>query len=137
MLDPNTRNSIFGSRLEKSARRGISQRAVNTGGAVITSSVSLAALADHLHGGSQGFEAFAQLRQAGARRLGELHAAPCAVEQLHAEVLLEALDLVADRRLRDVQLARRLLEREVARSSFEDTQRIQRRQAVGHGSECQ
>jgi hypothetical protein len=41
LLEANTRRSTFGSRLEKSARRGISQRAVNTGGAVITSSASL------------------------------------------------------------------------------------------------
>ena len=60
--------------------------------------------------GGEGVEALAQPRQAGARRLGELHAAAGAAEQLHAEVLLEALDLVAHRGLRDVQLGRRLLE---------------------------
>jgi hypothetical protein len=81
-----------------------------------------AALADHLHRGGEGVEALAQLRQAGARRFGELHAAPGAAEQLHAEELLEAFHLVADRGLRDVQLVRRLLEGEVTRRSFEHAQ---------------
>ena len=119
LLEANTRSSIFGSRLEKSASRGISQRAVNTGGAVITSSASPPRSRIDLHRRGERVEAFAQPRQAGARRLGELHAAPRAAEQLHAEVFLEALDLVADRGLRDVQLDRRLLERQVARGGLE------------------
>ena len=92
----------------------------------------LAALADRLHRGRERVEAFAQLRQAGARRVGELHAARRAAEELHAEVLLEAFHLVAHRRLRDVQLGRRFLERQVARGGFEYPQRIQR-QAIDHG----
>jgi hypothetical protein len=109
----------------------MSQRAVNTGGAVMTSSVS-SPLADHLHGGGERVEALAQLRQAGARGLGQLHAAPGAAEQLHAEEFLQALDLVADRRLRDGELVRRFLERQMARGRFEHAQGIEGRQAVDH-----
>ena len=105
--------------MAKSASRGISQRAVNTGGAVITSSassprsriISTAAASESKPSRSRGRQAL--------RRLGELHAAAGAAEKIHAEVLLEALDLVADGGLRDVQLGRRLLEREVARGGLE------------------
>ena len=119
LLEANTRSSIFGSRLAKSARRGISQRAVNTGGAVITSSASSPFSRIISTALGERIEALAQLRQAGARRVGELHAAPGAAEQFHTEVLLERLDLVAHRRLRDVQFDRRVLERQVARGGLE------------------
>ena len=135
MLEANTRSSIFGSRFAKSASRGISQRAVNTGGAVITSSASSPRSRIISTAARERVEALAQLRQAGARRVGELHAAPGAAEQFHAEVFLEAFDLVAHRRLRDVQLDRRFLERQVARGGLEYPQRIQRRQAVNHANE--
>ena len=89
LLEANTRSSTFGSRLEKSARRGISQRAVNTGGAVITSSASSPCSRIISTARGERIEALAQLRQAGARRVGELHAAPGAAEQFHTEVFLE------------------------------------------------
>jgi hypothetical protein len=85
------------------------------------------AFAHQFHRGGEGTETFAQARQAGARRLGEVHPATGAPEQLHAEVFLEALDLVADRGLRDGKLVRRLLERQVARRGLEYAQCIQRR----------
>jgi hypothetical protein len=75
--------------------------------------------ADHLHRARQRVEALAQLRQAGARRVGELHAAAGAAEQFHTEVFLQRFHLVAHRRLRDVQLDRRILERQVARGGLE------------------
>ncbi len=79
----------------------------------------VALLADHLDRARQRIETLAQLRQAGARRVGELHAAPRAAEQFHTEVLLERFDLVAHRGLRDVQFDRRVLERQVARGGLE------------------
>ena len=48
-----------------------------------------------------------------------LAAARRAAEQLHTEVLLETFHLVADRGLRDVQLDRRFLERQMACGGFE------------------
>src|SRR5207302_10829533 len=90
------------------------------------------ALADQLHRRGERLEALAQLGQAGARRLRELHPPPDAAEELHAEILLEALDLVADGGLRDGELVRRLLEREMARGDLEDAQCVERRQTVNH-----
>src|SRR5262249_48353115 len=93
-----------------------------------------AALVDRLDRRSERVEALAQPRQARLRRLGQLHAAPLTAEQLDAEEILEALDLVAHRGLRDMQLRRRLLERQVAGGGFEDAQRVQRRKTVRHFS---
>src|SRR5713226_8408425 len=90
------------------------------------------ALADQLHRRGERLEAFTQLRQAGARRFRELHPPPGAAKELHAEILLEALDLVADGGLRDGELLRRLLEREMARGGLEDAQCVQRRQTINH-----
>ena len=77
-------------------------------------------------------EAVAQARQRRARRLGELHAAPRAAEQFHAEVFLEAFHLVADRCLRDGKLVRGFLEGKMSRRGLEYPQRIQGREAVNH-----
>jgi hypothetical protein len=102
--------------LGKSARRGISQRAVNTGGAVITSSaaspfsriISTAAARESKPSRSFG-------RQARAASVS-VTPRPGAAEQFHTEVFLERLYLVADCRLRDVQLIRGVpLERQMAR----------------------
>ncbi len=68
------------------------------------------AFADHLDRRGERLEAFAQFRQARARRFREVYAASRAAEQFHAEILLEALDLVAHRSLGDGQLVRRVLE---------------------------
>jgi len=92
------------------------------------------ALADRLYRRCERVEALAQARQRRARRLGELHAAPGAAEQFHAQVFLERLDLVADGGLRDGKLVRRLLERQVARGGLEYPQRVQGRQAINHGT---
>ena len=108
-----------GSRLEKSARRGISQRAVNTGGAVIARSVSPPRSRICSTAAASASKPSRSRGSAGARRLGELHAAPRAAEQFHTEVFLEALDLVADRRLRDGKLVRGLLEGKMARGGLE------------------
>jgi len=66
---------------------------------------------------------------------------PCAVsnqplllaqEELEAELGLERLHLVADRALRDVQLARRTREAQVPRRRLEGAQRGQRGQPPRH-----
>ncbi len=74
---------------------------------------------DRLHRGGERIEAFAQARQRGARCFGELHTAARAPEELHPEIVLEALDLVTHRGLRDRELVRGLLEREMARGGLE------------------
>jgi len=87
---------------------------------------------DRLDGGGERIEALAQARQRGARRFRELHAAARALEELHAEVVLEALDLVAHGGLRDRELVRRLLEGEMARRGLEYPQCVQRRKSIDH-----
>jgi hypothetical protein len=91
-----------------------------------------AARAQELHRRGERIESLAQPRQAGTRGVGELHAASRAAEQFHAEVFLEALDLVAYRGLGDRELVRGLLERQVPRGGFKDAQRVERRQAINH-----
>jgi hypothetical protein len=56
-------------------------------------------------------------------RLGELHAAPGAAEQRHAEEVLQRGDLAADRALRQRELLRRAGEALVARGGLEGEQR--------------
>ena len=70
--------------------------------------------------------------QARGRHARLLRAAERWELKLDAEVVLERLHLVAHRGLRDRELVRRLLEREVARGGFEHAQRIERRQAIDH-----
>jgi hypothetical protein len=49
------------------------------------------------------------------------------LEERHAELVLELLDLAADRRLREVELLAGLGERQVARRRLEADQQVQRR----------
>jgi hypothetical protein len=60
---------------------------------------------------------------AGAR---ELERPAAALEQRLADLLLERLDLAADRRLRDEQLLRRAGEAQVARRGAETAQQVER-----------
>ena len=58
-------------------------------------------------------------------RLGQRERAVAALEQHHAELVLELLDLAADRRLREVELLARLGERQVARRRLEADQQVE------------
>ena len=74
-----------------------------------------------------------QLRQIVAAFLGQHEAAREAIEQRRVEVALEPPHLLADGRRADVQLGGGRDEAAEPRGSFEGAQRIQRRQASGHG----
>ena len=81
------------------------------------------------HRVAQAAESFAQLGQQhlpGARQFEPALQAP---EQALAEIVLQALHLVADRRRRDVQFLGRHGEAQMARRSLERPQRVERRQA--------
>ena len=70
-----------------------------------------------------------------APRLGQCEtlAAPHAMKQRHTEPLLERLDLVAHRGLRDVQRVGRTREAQVTRRRLEHDQGIERWQSRRHG----
>jgi hypothetical protein len=72
-----------------------------------------------------GVEGVAHRRQIAFTGRGQAECAVEAPEQDHTEARLQGLDLVADRRLGDVQLVRRSGEAEVAGSRLEGAQRIQ------------
>ena len=55
-----------------------------------------------------------------------------AAEQRPAEIRLERLDLMADRRRGHVELFGRLGEAQVARGGLEGAQRVERRKTSGH-----
>ena len=62
------------------------------------------------------------------------HQAPVETpEQGQAEAILQGLDLVADRRLGDMQLLGRLGEGEMPGSGLEGAQGVERRQLSRHG----
>jgi hypothetical protein len=82
----------------------------------------------------EGLEALAHLGQRGARGVGELQSTIAALEELHAQVVLEGLHLVADGCGRYVQLRRCALEAQMPRRRFERPQRIERRQPHRHGA---
>ncbi len=89
-----------------------------------------------LHRDGEALQSFAHLGQHRLRVRGELERARKPAEQRHAQVLLEDLHLVAHRARRHVQLARGVLEAQVARRRLESAQRVQGRKAavgVGHG----
>ena len=73
--------------------------------------------------------------------VGEIERAVPAMEQRHAEVILERLDLTADRGLREEALGGGLGERKMPRGGVEGEQQIERRQPGGvflHAcAECQ
>src|SRR4051794_26052821 len=77
-------------------------------------------------------EGVAQHGEIIAPGLGDDEPLALAIEQLEAEGLLERLDLVADRPLRDTKLLRRPGEALVARRSLEGLERIERRQTAKH-----
>jgi hypothetical protein len=62
-----------------------------------------------------------------AARLGERERAVLALEQRRAELVLELLDLAADRRLGQEQLLARLGERQMARRRLEADQQVEGR----------
>ena len=62
--------------------------------------------------------------------LGQQQSARAALEQLDPEVLLELLNLPANGRLRQMELGRRLRERQVAGRRLECQQRIERRHVI-------
>src|SRR5258706_56728 len=76
-------------------------------------------------------EAFAQLRQQCLPGTRQLEAPRQAPEQPQTEVLFQPLDLVTDRRRRDMQLLGGDCETQMTRRSDEGTQRIQGREAFG------
>ena len=66
--------------------------------------------------------------------LGELGLAPAPVKQRHIELLLEILDLQADRRLGHVKAVGRLLEAALAGDRPQDAQLIEGEGQIGHRS---
>ena len=73
--------------------------------------------------------AVAEQQMAGFR---ELRLAPAAVEQGHLQLLLEVLNLEADRGLGDVKAVGRLLETSLTDDGPQDAQLIQRERQIGH-----
>ena len=85
-----------------------------------------------LRGGGDAVEGGRDRRQQFGAMRCQLYPLAGALEQLDAERLLQRLDLVADGAMGDIQLARRLGQRAMARRRLEGAQRIQGRQALGH-----
>ncbi len=90
--------------------------------------------AQPLHRLHQVVEPLAQLGQAGLRHVGQFQRAVVPQEQLHPEMLLQRLDLVAHRRGRDVQLECGFFHTQQARGGLESLQGIERGQSAGHMS---
>ena len=81
---------------------------------------------------AQTVEALGHARLQGTARLGQLDGAVQATEQRAAEMLLELLDLVAERRRGDEQLLGGLAEAHVPGGRLKGAKRGQRRQALAH-----
>src|SRR5262249_35351675 len=69
-----------------------------------------------------------------AAALGDHQPLTLAVEELDAELLLQRLDLVAERAMRDAELLGRARKTFVARRGLEGAKRIERGQSPEHGS---
>jgi hypothetical protein len=93
--------------------------------------LGLAATAQAPGGALQVGEQLLHVVQVLAPLHGEHDCARAALEQAQTERLLERLDLLADRRRRQVQLARRALEAAATRRRLESRQELQWRQACG------
>src|SRR6266478_1361267 len=72
-----------------------------------------------------------------ASRAGQLDRAAASMKQRDAQLLLQSVDLMAERSRRHVQLIRRLGETEVAGNRLEGFERIERRQGARHMSYSQ
>ena len=83
--------------------------------------------------GGQVVEAVAQVRQGRLAGLGQPDRPLAALEQGHAQIVLQALDLMADGGGGHVQLLRRLGEAEMAGGGLEGAQGVERRQSARHG----
>ncbi len=77
-------------------------------------------------------EGDADLGEIGLRRIGQQQPPADAAKQLEAEPFLERLDLMADRRLGDVELGGRRGKAEMAGRRLEGAQCIEGRQAATH-----
>ena len=75
-----------------------------------------------IYTGDERLKAVANSGQRGTREAGEIQSAVQALEQLYAEVTLQRVDLVADRRRGDMQLGRRFLKAQMTRSRLKCTQ---------------
>ena len=80
-------------------------------------------------------EGVAQDRKQHGTSLGQLNPAAPAPEQRPAQLTLQVLDLMADRRVGDAELVAGLTKTEMARCRFERTQRCERRQPGTHAHE--
>jgi len=87
---------------------------------------------DFLHGGDQLSERRAHARREALAFVSQADAATGALDEAHAEIGLERLDLVADRAMRHVQRVRGPGQAALARSRLERTQRLHRRKPGGH-----
>ena len=76
----------------------------------------------HIYTGDERLKAVANSGQRGTREAGEIQSAVQALEQLYAEVTLQRVDLVADRRRGDMQLGGRFLKVQMTRRRLKCTQ---------------
>ena len=90
-------------------------------------------LLEVLHRGFELVEPAAHARQQLLALGGEFDAPPGTLEQLHLQVVLERLDLLADGRRRHVQGLGRVRKRQPRSHRFEDSQRIERQAGIGGG----
>ncbi len=116
--------TVSGWRDRKSASRGVSQRLPKVGNVAIDSALSerAAPMARTINSSD-----CASSRRTSGRnrcpRIGKHHPLADALEQEHAQLAFEILDLPAHRALGQVQLCARLGEAAVARRAFEGLQR--------------
>ncbi len=96
---------------------------------------ALVARAQRVHGRGEALEALAKTRQTGLSRIGESQRAVGALEQRQPQVGLQALDLMADRRGRHVQLLGGARDAQVAGGGLEGAERVQRWQISLHNLE--
>ena len=86
--------------------------------------------AQSVRGGAHGGEDLRRGRVEGPARVGERERAMAPLEELHAELVLQLLDLPAHRRLGQEELLARLGEGQVARRRLEPHEQIQCRQCI-------
>ncbi len=80
----------------------------------------------------QAIEGGADVGKIGLGGVGQQQTAADAAEQLEPQPLLEAADLMADRRLGDVELGRRRGEAEMPGGGLEGAQRVEGRKLTTH-----
>ncbi len=94
----------------------------------------VARLRQRLRCRGQQFETLAQRRQRRLRLVGQQQRPGQPAEQRVSAMGLQRLDLMADRRRRDMQLLGGLRETQMTRCGLEGTERIERCDPVGHAS---